>query len=96
MGAHMLNDTNHKLKEREGRYCKVCNPSGQLCPSTWENRSTHIQNDAMEEEEEEEEREPEESDWNADLEKAQDYCARVSESHEEAKAATKGVNVPTV
>ena len=80
----MLNNPNHKLKEREDRYCDVCNPNGHLCPSTLANRSNYIQNEEVEEEEEEEEekeeKEPEESHWDADLEEAQDYHARVSAS----------------
>ena len=72
MGAGMLNDQNHELKEKEGRYCDVCTPNGCICPSTWVNKSNHIEN------EETEEKEPEQSDWDTDLEEAQDYNARVS------------------
>ena len=75
----MLNDPNFELKEREGRCCDVYNPNGCLCPSTLVNTSNHVQKEATEEEKEEgEEKEPEWSDWNADLEEAQDYHARVS------------------
>ena len=79
MGAHMLNDPNHELKEKEDRKCDVCTPNGCICPSTWANKSNHIENRETEEEEDEEEKKKksEESDWDADFEEAQDYCARV-------------------
>ena len=73
MGAHMLNEQNHKIKEPAGKYCNVCTPNECICPSTWANSSNHIHNE--ETDEEEEEAEPEESDWDADLEEAQDYYA---------------------
>ena len=57
MGACILNDPNC---ERKGTYCDVCNPNGWLFPSTWANRSNHMQNEATEEEEEEVEEEEEE------------------------------------
>ena len=76
MGAHMLNDPNCELKEKEDRHCDVCTPNRCICPSTWADISNCIENKETEEEGEEEE--PEELDWDADLEEAQDYHARVS------------------
>ena len=32
MGAQMLNDQNHKIKETVGKYCDVCIPNGSICP----------------------------------------------------------------
>ena len=64
-------------------------PNGCVCPSTWEYNSNHIENEGTDEEEIEEEEEPEESDWDADLEEAQDYCARVSAPMRRPRQPTK-------
>ena len=96
MGAQMLNEQNHKIKEPMGNYCNVCTPNRHICPSTWANRSNHIDNKEMDEGEEEEEQ-PEESDWDADLKEAQEDHARVPvPMRRQTQAAPKGVAFPTM
>ena len=52
MGAHILNDPNHELREKEERYCDVCNSDGQLCSNIWDRRTKYLQIEDTEEEEE--------------------------------------------
>ena len=73
MKLHRVNVPNHELKEREGKYCAICTPSGCICPSNWPDKSDW--EEKREETEEEEEVQPVESDWDADLEEAPDYHA---------------------
>ena len=44
MGAHMLKDPNHELKEKKGRFCDVCTPTGDICHSSWVDNSNCTEN----------------------------------------------------
>ena len=76
MGIRILRDQATQSEAITINYYDICTLNGRICPSMWENFTTHLDHVELKEEEERE-REERESDWDADIEDARDYRAKV-------------------